>query len=520
MSNENESYLRFSLEESIWFQKGQEVAELYSLSLDPNVTIHERDQYVVIKGTLDLSGEYKEEPRSGESEPRDYTQSYLPKNIQHVERGADGVNVFMHRFPVDITIPYNRINSLYDVDVSIQTFDYVLPAKNCLKLQADLVITGIYKEPHAAAELGEEEEEKGEQKLDSEQVRDFAVEYLAEQEWEDDPPHRYEYNESLGEEISWLPPAFEGYDENGEQEEDEQPSELSLEEAMENLQQSERQNGIEAEEERTEVIFDKPIFIQKNTDDDLFTSFYAEAKKLPDEERLEEDEPLLAANTQPDIPVFNIPVAPLMDQLMKDSNYLASETSPAATYQGNQETVPVFEKVKQPKLEEEEAVEAAPAQPAEPPVQEVQPAAPAVPVDQAKSQNQQPAPAAAEQKESNVPAKGGAQKGFIKNKIAPILDMLPKGNRPPSEDKKRENQQQQENQEGKLSIMDYFGNKQEEQLTKVKVCIVQHGDTLDSLSDRYEVSAQSIVNSNELDPGSDVYEGQVLYIPKAPVFKK
>ena len=50
LTQENESYLRFSLEESVWFQKGQEVEELYSISLDPNVTVTENDHYVYIEG--------------------------------------------------------------------------------------------------------------------------------------------------------------------------------------------------------------------------------------------------------------------------------------------------------------------------------------------------------------------------------------------------------------------------------------------------------------------------------------
>jgi len=45
----NQSCLRFSLEESVWFQRGQEVAELISISLDPDITIQENDQYVTIK---------------------------------------------------------------------------------------------------------------------------------------------------------------------------------------------------------------------------------------------------------------------------------------------------------------------------------------------------------------------------------------------------------------------------------------------------------------------------------------
>ncbi|MFZ7945582.1 hypothetical protein [Neobacillus sp. 19] len=59
LSQENQSCLRFSLEESLWFRKGQEVEELISISLDPDITIQENDQYVTIRGSLELTGEYK-----------------------------------------------------------------------------------------------------------------------------------------------------------------------------------------------------------------------------------------------------------------------------------------------------------------------------------------------------------------------------------------------------------------------------------------------------------------------------
>ena len=123
MTQENQSYLRFSLEESVWFQKGQEVEELYSISLDPNVTLIEDDHYVYIRGTLDLSGEYMNDEENEVDD--DFANIFLPKSVQSVERHPNGMYEFMHRFPVDITIPSSRIASLDDIEVTIQTFDYV-----------------------------------------------------------------------------------------------------------------------------------------------------------------------------------------------------------------------------------------------------------------------------------------------------------------------------------------------------------------------------------------------------------
>ncbi|WP_318508169.1 hypothetical protein [Bacillus sp. T3] len=138
MSQEHQSFLRFSLEESVWFQKGQEVAELVSISLDPNITIIENDQYVAIRGSLELTGEYKriDEDSSGQEDIIS-----APKFVQSVEEREEGICEFLHRFPVDITIPNNRIQSVYDIDVTVDSFDYVVPERSCLKLVAELTIS-------------------------------------------------------------------------------------------------------------------------------------------------------------------------------------------------------------------------------------------------------------------------------------------------------------------------------------------------------------------------------------------
>lgn len=141
MSQGNESCLRFSLEESVWFQKGQEVEELVSISLDPNITIHESEQYVTIQGALELTGEYQRYD-DGTKEDEDFFTA--PKFVHHVEERDEGVYQFSHRFPVDITIPNNRIQSIDDIHVEVESFDYLFQERSCMKLTADLTITGLY----------------------------------------------------------------------------------------------------------------------------------------------------------------------------------------------------------------------------------------------------------------------------------------------------------------------------------------------------------------------------------------
>ena len=147
LSHGNQSYLRFSLEESVWFQKGQEVDELISISLAPNITIQESDQYITIKGSLELTGEYNREDRFEDEEEIDDYFSHNPKTVHMVElREEEDVFAFTHQFPVEVTIPKNRIENLDDIDVTVETFDYAFPEKSCLRLSADLIILGLYGE--------------------------------------------------------------------------------------------------------------------------------------------------------------------------------------------------------------------------------------------------------------------------------------------------------------------------------------------------------------------------------------
>lgn len=155
MSQDQQSSLRFSVEESVWFQKGQEVGELLSISLDPDITIQEFDQYISIRGALKLTGEYKIDEDYSEEE---FEYANL-RFISNVETREDGISQLVHGFPVDITIPRNRIGNLEEVYVTIESFDYDLSESRNLRLVADLEISGIAS-GDAAVEAEEAEEEQ------------------------------------------------------------------------------------------------------------------------------------------------------------------------------------------------------------------------------------------------------------------------------------------------------------------------------------------------------------------------
>lgn len=186
LSQGNESCLRFSLEESVWFQKGQEVEELVSISLAPNITIHENEQYVTIQGALELTGEYQRY-NDGSSEEEDLFTA--PKFVHHVEEREEGLYEFSHRFPVDITIPNNRIQSINDIYVEVESFDYLFQERSCMKLTADLTITGLYgdqqhKPAHEETEVEEFQLEVANREATVDEIEDH-IEWSHEQRTEE-----------------------------------------------------------------------------------------------------------------------------------------------------------------------------------------------------------------------------------------------------------------------------------------------------------------------------------------------
>src|SRR5690606_5056812 len=66
-----------------------------------------------------------------------------------------------------------------------------------------------------------------------------------------------------------------------------------------------------------------------------------------------------------------------------------------------------------------------------------------------------------------------------------------------------------------ISLAEFFARKEEEdEVARLKVCIVQQGDTIETIAERYDVSVQSILKINDMDMNQDVQTGQVLYIPE------
>ncbi|MFW0781124.1 stage VI sporulation protein D [Rossellomorea marisflavi] len=391
-----QSSLRFSLEESIWFKKGQEVEELLSISLDPHITIQEQEQYILIRGSLDLSGEYL--PSSVKDDDEAYEVDEIleasGKYVQMVESREKGELEFIHCFPVDVTIPKNRIENLEDIDVYVEAFDYAVPENACIRLNADLTITGIFGEQQVQTPVEEELYEPMYRAVDTmeeveaEEAADVTMETVV-PDYVEEPPREEEYD------VFSLSPVYDEVEDEEEQEETE--------------------------------------------------PFVLEGRVTPEEEEIP---------VQIQYESFPEPEAMRSEKMFELPEHELSESSEDQSYQHYaQESV-------------------------QPPVQ--------LPVQEVMEAEEE------EEEESSSSSEVEAAKKT-------------KGKK-----KKYES----------ISLTDFFARKEEERGATLRVCIVQDGDTLDSIAEKYELTIPQLLRVNQLEANQDVYGGQVLYIPpEEPAFR-
>lgn len=389
LSLENASNLRFSLEESVWFQKGQEVEDLLSISLDPNITIQENDQYITIQGSLELTGEYK---RVQEEQGEEEEVFQTPKLVHSVMEREEGICEFLHHFPVDITIPRTRISSLEEIEVEIETFDYVFPERSCLNLTADLSIYGLanYEEQEEEQELQEEEDE-------------FELAFRGTEEVE--------------------PPVWEL---------EEDPVEIKVSPLQ----------GISPliEEDDRAALEDS---------NDLYAPFEVEAKKPPEEEQevQEEEDVIIPFLAQPE---EESPASKANDDIPEMK---------VTMFRNEKEVYSAEEVFQKPPQESSE-----------------------LKLEESAYEQEITEPVMEEESSSSDEKEVKKKKGIF-------------------------------NKTKSLTFTEFFARKEEETHTKIKICIVQQGETLESLSNRYNVNALSILKENRMEANQDIHEGQVLYIP-------
>lgn len=388
MSQEQQQ-LRFSVEESVWFQKGQEVSELLSISLDPDISIHEHEQYISIRGALLLTGEYKIDTIADVQDQFEYANV---RYVNEVTTREDGVSELNHRFPVDITIPNNRIENLEEVYVSIESFDYEIPEVKCLKLIADLSISGITNE----------------------QIQQVA------------------------------PPEVETQEE----------------ETFEALYRAPQQQSFDEEKEQT--------FQFQQSSTNPFSSFYQEQSE-EDVDKLSTDASKIEQDIRAEENTVEEIIEPAQEEKVEVTNE-SNEVNQEVNQEINKEEVVVNEK------QQEELYE--------PFIVEVR----------------------KEEQVTEEPQPQEVQYSFF-SKSEELESTKPQ------EAKDKEIVREDHNEKDAHYLTSLFARDGEEDFSRLKMCIVQQGETIELISERYDISVQQILRVNNFNADQDVYEGQILYIP-------
>ncbi|MFX0110650.1 LysM peptidoglycan-binding domain-containing protein [Bacillus pumilus] len=404
--------LQFSVEESIYFKSGQEVSELLSISLDPDILVQEVNDYVSIRGSLELTGEYNINQEELLGELSSYA-SY--READEVKVREDGTAELLHQFPVDITIPKNKISHLNDVFVFIDAFDYQLTENRLLTIQADLAIEGLLDEemPQAPVEEPYEFVHRSE-----EEYGDVTYDYqLQPEDEEQEEPQDYERENDEDQ-------AVLQHDTRAEEEKQEEEIEIELvsrEEETEELEESESQEEValgyrslpEAQVQEP-PFFEPPKLLEEEKREDTF--FEVEVRKDPEAaEDLEE--------TVQSYPVFESPAYHVEEeQEAQDDTYQLGRLY-------EREAPKVYESAQ----EEEEF-------------------------------------------EEDVRETSGSENSLYLTKL--------------------------------------FAKQEEEDFSRMKICIVQQEDTVDRICERYQLNVQQLLRTNSLSVDAELEEGQILYIPE------
>jgi len=402
--------LQFSVEESIYFKNGQEVSELLSISLDPDILVQEVNDYVSIRGSLELTGEYNinQEELMGES------SSYASyRQADEVKVREDGTAELLHQFPVDITIPKNKISHLNDVFVFIDAFDYQLTESRLLTIQADLAIEGLLDEgtPEPLVEEPYEFVHRAE-----EEYGDVTYEYQAQPEYEEQEMLPREEHEENAEQQAALQ-----HEARTEQEEDEIDIETVMVEEAEEEEEFEEEEAValgyrsfpEAQVQEP-PFFDPPKLLEEEERDDTF--FEVEVRKDPEAESKEEEEP-------PAYPAFESPTYQMeQTQEERDDSYQFERLY-------EREAPKVYESAQE-----------------------------------------------AEEFEHDQREASGSENSLYLTKL--------------------------------------FAKQEEEDFSRMKICIVQQEDTVDRICERYQLNVQQLLRTNSLSVDAELEEGQILYIPE------
>lgn len=517
--SQNVNKFSFELNESLYFDKGQEVAEMVQISLEPDITIQPFHDYISIRGVIELQGEYRKVP-AGEIEVEDTAANHADMRfMDHVSDSKEMEAIFTHGFPIEISVPAYRVEDLNNIAVSIGSFDYDIPEQNRLQLNSTVDIHGIQMEQkHQDDNDTHAEEARAAEISEAGPAKESSAE--SETTEERDTVQSVPTTEHSMETEHPLQPEAREAEQPVEQEENRETEQTT------DIPEIARQSADYAETKQPEPDTpeqdetDKSVSASSIHDEDT-VSFMQEAVEAekPDETRFQFDikpeqqvsETTAASQSEEPAEIQRSADSQKQEDRDADHNLTAQADVPAAQPKTVEETVIREESREESELNTAEGREQTET---ETPQAETE-------VTVAEQEVEQ------EEKERWKNKKSQSLAEFFKTEPSPdpaeavtdADDPPPADPFPSSSDLDFElsssSYESFESSSGPADVRylsDMFRNEEEDQFTRLRLCIVQQQDTVESIAERYQVPTLQILKQNQLD-GDNLAEGQLLYIP-------
>lgn len=135
-----------SIEEGVVFPDGENVEELLSISLDPQVTMDSKEEGTVLNGTIEVTGEYCV-----------------------ITEEEENIRQFFRHIPIHAFIPPDR-RIADDTDIQIHSFDYDVQKPDRLVLTAELAVAVSLKEDETVFEFDSNSNEEHEESVEVEEA--------------------------------------------------------------------------------------------------------------------------------------------------------------------------------------------------------------------------------------------------------------------------------------------------------------------------------------------------------------
>lgn len=164
------------IDEKLFVLQNQKISEMMTISLDPDIAVIEKADFVQLQGQVLLQGKYKKVVDNELIDSVVEEKAYI-KDVQELHYNEV---IFAHPFPVEITIAAYRIDEINDITVKVAHFDYEVIEPTQIHIKARLEIAGLQalqdekqtvieeENPVVETSSSASEIEKNEEKLDIE----------------------------------------------------------------------------------------------------------------------------------------------------------------------------------------------------------------------------------------------------------------------------------------------------------------------------------------------------------------